>query len=368
METSAKGACDLSVRIMKTADVPTDLYVAIVGVGFIGREHIGALQKVAQHRAVPLDLGSTFLVDIDERRAHDVADLFGWRAGTIDELRDRSPSLVIVATPPAAHAEVVLALADTMCRFLVEKPLAPTPRDALLMAPYAGRIVVGLSQRYIPAVSYMRRAVEEGVVGAISSITAQYELRQVPVESGSNWRLMRKHGLGVLGDIGCHAIDMIQFVSGEAMTPLGASLLQRPAIDPRTLSNEDVAACLFSLERGGIGGLHLNRLSRSCVKPSQSLRIVGERATLEWRRSDLDSVRVERPSSVTVVDASRSDHRHVEGQRPTPWPEQFALQMRDVLKWVSDDVESDTLADFEAGRQTLQIAHDFAALGSADSG
>jgi predicted dehydrogenase len=85
---------------------------------------------------------------------------------------------------------------------------------------------VGFNYRRTPALALARRLVEEGAVGTVRHIRAQY-LQDwiVDPEFPLVWRLQRDvAGSGALGDIGAHIIDLSQFLTGQRLTKVAGHL------------------------------------------------------------------------------------------------------------------------------------------------
>ena len=86
--------------------------------------------------------------------------------------------------------------------------------------------MVGFNYRRTPALAYARRLIEEGAVGTVRHIRAQY-LQDWIVDPDFPlvWRLQKeKAGSGALGDIGAHIIDLSQFLTGQQLTEVAGHL------------------------------------------------------------------------------------------------------------------------------------------------
>ena len=99
------------------------------------------------------------------------------------------------------------------------------------------RAMVGFTYRRVPAVTFLRNLIAEGAVGTINHVRASY--RQdwlVDPEMPLAWRLQKEHaGSGALGDIGAHAIDLAQFVTGLNLAKVSGVIdtivKERPLLD-----------------------------------------------------------------------------------------------------------------------------------------
>ena len=103
--------------------------------------------------------------------------------------------------------------------------------------------MVGFNYRRVPAVALARRLVEQGRIGEIRHVRAQY-LQDwiVDPEFPLVWRLQKERaGSGALGDIGAHIVDMAQFVTGDRLA--GVSALTETFIRERPLPRRRRAGC-----------------------------------------------------------------------------------------------------------------------------
>ncbi len=140
--------------------------------------------------------------------------------------------MVDVCTPGDTHAEIAIAALRAGKHVLCEKPLANTVAEAEQMTDVAReaaangvRSSVGFNYRRVPALAYARQLVDEGRVGEVRHIRAQY-LQDWIVDPDFPlvWRLQKdKAGSGALGDIGAHVIDLASFVTGHRLVGLSAT-------------------------------------------------------------------------------------------------------------------------------------------------
>ncbi len=107
---------------------------------------------------------------------------------------------------------------------LCEKPLANTLAEAEAMAAAAAprpassgvRAMVGFNYRRVPAIALARRLVTDGRIGTLRHVRAAY-LQDWLIDPAVplTWRLQAERaGSGALGDIGAHAVDLAQYLSG----------------------------------------------------------------------------------------------------------------------------------------------------------
>ena len=128
----------------------SDLRVAVVGVGHLGKHHARLLAGIEGTRLVAV-------VDLDMERARAAAGDSGAR--TLTDYRELGDEVdaVTVAAPTELHHEIALAFLQRGIPVLVEKPMTRTlaEADALIAAAAASgaTLAVGHTERHNPAVA-----------------------------------------------------------------------------------------------------------------------------------------------------------------------------------------------------------------------
>ncbi|WP_129113809.1 Gfo/Idh/MocA family protein [Halegenticoccus tardaugens] len=180
--------------------------IAVIGTGFMGRHHAHA---VRDHPSLALET----VVDIDEKRATDVAERYGAsRALTDYETALNGVDAAIVATPESAHAEQALAVLDRDLPLLLEKPIAATVAEAAAVVERAKEIdaTAGVSfvLRYDPAYAAVHEAAVTGELGDLVSLRAKRG-----ITAAESRRIgTRGHPLYYMN---VHDIDAIRWTVGE---------------------------------------------------------------------------------------------------------------------------------------------------------
>ncbi|WP_328709251.1 Gfo/Idh/MocA family oxidoreductase [Microbispora hainanensis] len=224
------------------------LGVGMVGYAFMGRVHSQAWRSVASVFDLPVRPVMAALSGRSPDRTAEAAAMLGWAAVETDwkRLLERDDvQIVDICTPGDSHAEIAIAALAAGKHVLCEKPLANTVAEAEAMAAAAReaaargvRSMVAFNYRRVPAIALARRFVEEGRLGEIRHVRAQY-LQDwiVDPQFPLVWRLQKdKAGSGALGDIGAHIIDTAQFIVGRSLT--GVSALTETFIKERPLAEE----------------------------------------------------------------------------------------------------------------------------------
>ena len=202
------------------------LGVGMVGYAFMGAAHSQAWRNAGAFFDLPLLPAMNVLSGRDTAAAGAVARRFGWGdvVGDWKELLGRDDvQLVDVCTPGDTHAEISIAALEAGKHVLCEKPLANSVAEAEAMVAAAERAaaqgvrsMVGFTYRRVPAIALARRLVQQGRLGTIRHVRAQY-LQDWLADPASplTWRLQRERaGSGALGDIGAHIVDLVQHITG----------------------------------------------------------------------------------------------------------------------------------------------------------
>ncbi|MEV0826772.1 Gfo/Idh/MocA family protein [Nonomuraea rubra] len=220
--------------------------IGMVGYAFMGRTHSQAWRSVDAFFDLPVEPAMVAVAGRSAEATAQAAAKLGWAHAETGwkRLLDRDDVHVIdICTPGDSHAEIALAALAAGKHVLCEKPLANTVAEAEAMAAAAKeaagrgvRSMVALNYRRVPAVALARRFVEEGRLGEIRHVRAQY-LQDwiVDPEFPLVWRLQKdRAGSGALGDIGAHIIDAAEFITGERLT--GVSALTETFVKERPLA------------------------------------------------------------------------------------------------------------------------------------
>ncbi len=219
-----------------------------IGVGFIGAGAFArsvllpefAKQSVASLVRVATAHGLT---------AHDAQRKFGFAAiGTdpAEVLGDPAVHLVCIATRHDAHADLAARALAAGKHVFVEKPLA-IEEDGLRRVEEAARahggvLLVGFNRRFAP----MARAVREALAGR-GPVALTYRVNAGTLPSG-HWLNDPETGGGRIVGEGCHFIDLLSFLTGDARIE---AVRARPLGRPRT-SAED-AAIEIAFAGGSVG-------------------------------------------------------------------------------------------------------------------
>lgn len=298
-----------------SADGRPRLGVGMVGHSFMGAAHSQAWRTAPHFFDLPMRTEMTSVAGRTADSAAAAAARLGWLgsdASWKDLVARDDVDLVDVCTPGDTHAEIAIAALEAGKHVLCEKPLANSVAEAEQMADAADAAaehgvlaMVGFTYRRVPAVQLARRLVEEGRLGTVRHVRAQYlQDWLTDEESPLTWRLDKaRAGSGALGDIGAHVIDLAQFVTGEKVTGVSGLLetfvTERPVAESSAglsgvagtgrgpVTVDDAAAFLARMSGGGLAVFEATRFATG-RKNAIRLEINGSRGSLSFDFEDMN--------------------------------------------------------------------------------
>jgi predicted dehydrogenase len=200
---------------------------------------------------------------------------------------------VAIVTPNHMHAGPAIAFLEAGIHVVCDKPLTVSLAEARRMqaaVQKSGRIFA-LTHNYTgyPLVRRMREMIRDGDLGALRLVQVEYAQDWLtgPTETSGNkqaeWRVdpNRSGAGGALGDIGTHAFNLADFVTGLDLAELSADLTSFG--EGRALDDNVQISMRF---KGGARGA----LWASQVAPGNennlTLRVYGTKGGLNWRQED----------------------------------------------------------------------------------
>ncbi|MCK9795899.1 Gfo/Idh/MocA family oxidoreductase [Isoptericola sp. 4D.3] len=299
---------------MSAPGTPT-LGIGMVGYSFMGQAHSQAWRTAPRFFDLPLAPRMRVVAGRDRDSVRAAAERLGWDESVTSwqELIARDDvDLVDVCTPGDTHAEIAIAALQAGKHVLCEKPLANSVAEAEAMVAAAERAAargvhaaVGFTYRRVPAIQLARRLVEQGRIGEVRHVRAQYLQDWLSDPSTPlSWRLDKeKAGSGALGDIGAHVVDLAQFVTGERLTGVAGMLetfvRERPV--PASFSGlsgeagegtgpvtvDDAAVFFGRLAGGGLATFEATRFAWG-RKNAIRLEVNGTRGSLAFDFEDMN--------------------------------------------------------------------------------
>lgn len=186
--------------------------VAVIGVGNIGFHHARNYSQISNAKLVAVS-------DIDEVRGQAVAEKFGCKFYSDYKvmLKEESIDAISLCLPISLHHVVGMELIHAGKHVLIEKPLAATTKQACELDAAAKSkgmlLTVGHIERFNPAVQELKRRIDAGELGNITSIVTKRVGGMPPQVRDAN----------VIIDLAVHDIDILNYLLGQSPTEVHAA-------------------------------------------------------------------------------------------------------------------------------------------------
>jgi predicted dehydrogenase len=166
----------------------------------------------------------TCVYDLNTATAETLADEYHAKAVTSEDalLEGEDVDAFLICLYPGLHARALLKALPVGKPIYIEKPVATTWEDFALVTQAArdctAPIHVGLGHRYFPVFSTLTQLVQQGKIGDLVSIAANWLTTLAPIETfpggRENWHFREDTG-GELIQHFCHAFDWLRDLGGE---------------------------------------------------------------------------------------------------------------------------------------------------------
>jgi predicted dehydrogenase len=258
---------------------------------------IGAVHRIASRIDDQYELVAGAFSSDPERAEASAADLgvprsyasFAEMAARESRRKDGIEAVAIV-TPNHMHAPVALQFLKRGIHVICDKPLTATLAEAkkLAKAAEASGVVFGLTHNYTgyPMVRQAKAMVEAGDLGEIRLVQVEYAqdwLAEPVSNKQADWRTdpAQTGAGGSTGDIGTHAFNLANFVTGQVPDSLAADL--QSFVPGRRV--DDNAHVMLRYQGGARGMLWCSQVASGCENALR-LRVFGTKAGIEWAQED----------------------------------------------------------------------------------
>jgi predicted dehydrogenase len=200
---------------------------------------------------------------------------------------------VAIVTPNALHYPVARAFLERGFHVLCDKPLTLDVREARELTALVERsgLVFGLTHNYTghPLVRHARELFRNGSMGKVRKVMVEYlqDFLVYPHEQHGQkqalWRVdpSQAGAGGTLGDCGCHAINLLEYVIGPEVTAVCAD---KNTFLPGRVLDEDVNL-LLRLRSGGKGSMTVSQIAAG-EENALTLRIYTDQGAIKWAQEN----------------------------------------------------------------------------------
>ena len=271
---------------------------------------IGAVHRIAAAIDQQVELVCGAFSSDPERSRASGGDLFlppDRCYGTFEEMiakekalpADKRMDFVAIVTPNHMHFPPAKAALEAGFHVLSDKPATLNLAEAKKLAGIVKKTgqLYGLTHNYTgyPLVKQAREMVADGKLGKIRKIVVEYPQGWLATRleaSGQKqaaWRTdpKRSGAAGCIGDIGTHAENLAEYISGLQIEELAADLTS--FVKGRAL--DDDGNVLLRFKGGAKGVLHASQISVG-EENNLNIRIYGEKGGLEWHQNEPNTLLV----------------------------------------------------------------------------
>ncbi len=263
---------------------------------------IGAVHRIAAAMDQQIELVcGAFSSDPEKSRASG-ADLFlppGRCYGSYEEMikseaalpPDERMDFISIVTPNHMHFPPAKAALEAGFHVLSDKPATFDLAESRALAEIVKRtgLLYGLTHNYTgyPLVKEARALIAAGKLGKIRKIVVEYPQGWLATrleasgQKQASWRTdPKKSGAGgCVGDIGTHAENLAEYISGLQISELAADITS--FVKGRKL--DDDVNVLLRFKGGAKGVLHSSQISVG-EENNLNIRVYGEKGGIEWHQ------------------------------------------------------------------------------------
>ncbi len=311
---------------------------------------IGAVHRMAAALDGQIELVCGAFSSDAERSRQSAADLFiapDRAYGSFEEMivterdvpEDRRMDFVSIVTPNHMHYAPARMALDHGFHVVCDKPLCLTLEEAVTLRDqvHTSGLLFALTHNYTgyPMVKQARAMIAEGVFGAIRRIVVEYPQGWLSTflerddQKQAAWRTdpLRAGLAGAMGDIGTHAENLAEYITGLQITELCADL--HTHVDGRML--DDDGSVLLRFSNGARGLLHASQISAG-EENDLRIRVYGEKGSIQWAQQEPNSLIVrwlDRPMQIlrtggSGISSRAQAHTRLPAGHPEGYIEAFA--------------------------------------------
>lgn len=206
---------------------------------------------------------------------------------------------VSIVTPNHLHFAPARMALENGFHVVLDKPMTFDLDEANKLAETVNRsgLLFCLTHTYAgyPMIKEARQQIKEERLGKIRKVYVEYPQGWLSefLEGGENkqasWRTDRKKSgiAGAMGDIGTHAFNMAEYVTGLKVTKICADI--NIVVEGRQL--DDDGAVLLKFNNGASGVLMATQVAAG-EENNIKIRVYGEKGGIEWKQEDANTLLV----------------------------------------------------------------------------
>lgn len=278
---------------------------------------------------------------------------------------DKRMDFVSIVTPNHVHFDPTKAALENGFHVIIDKPIAFNLAEAKAIKKLVDKtgLVLALTHTYTgyPLVKEARDMVKTGKIGKVRKVYVEYPQGWLStfVEGTGNkqasWRTdPSKSGAGgAIGDIGTHAANLAEYITGSNITEINALL--NTVVKGRLL--DDDSSMLVKFENGASGVLLATQVAAG-DENNLNIRVYGEKGGLEWKQEEPNTLVVkwlDKPKEIIRAGwGYLSDIAKKNTRTPSGHPEGYLEAFANIYQSFARAVR-----DHKAGKKIDPAKYDF---------
>jgi predicted dehydrogenase len=271
---------------------------------------------------------------------------------------DERMDFVTICTPNFAHFAPAMMALDKGFHVVIEKPITVSLDEAKQLKKKVEEtgLILCLTHTYTgyPMVKHAKHLVASGALGKIRKIFVSYkqgwlsELSEREGNAQAAWRTdPKKSGKsGVMGDIGTHAFNLAEYITGLEVTEVCAQL--NTIVEGRML--DDDGSVMLKFNNGASGVIVATQVAAG-EENNLSINIYGERGGIEWHQMEPNTVLLKwlgKPAEVlragsTYLSPIAQANCRTPGGHPEGYLEAFGNLYKNFAKTLAARIEGTTV-------------------------
>lgn len=301
---------------------------------------------------------------------------------------DQRVQVISIVTPNHVHFEPTKLALESGFHVILDKPMTFSLEEALELRKVVEKTgkLFCLTHTYTgyPMVKEARQLVASGKLGKIRKVYVEYPQGWLSTfaEGSDNkqasWRTDPKQSgiAGAMGDIGTHAFNLAEYVSGLEVTKLCADI--NIVVEGRKL--DDDGASFLKFNNGASGVLFATQIAAG-EENNIKIRVYGEKGGLEWQQDIANTLLVkwlDRPAEIYrtgggYVSSYAQHNTRTPGGHPEGYLEafanlyhNFALCVKARLEGTAPQPEWQDFPGIEEGVRGMAFIENVIASGKSD--
>jgi predicted dehydrogenase len=272
---------------------------------------------------------------------------------------DQRMDFVTIVTPNFAHYPPAIMALDKGFHVVIEKPITVSLEEAKSLKEKLDEtgLILCLTHTYtgFPMVKQAKELIANGALGKIRKVYVDYKQgwlsrlsEREAGNAGAAWRTdPKKSGKsGVMGDIGTHAFNLAEYITGLKVTQLCADL--NIVVEGRAL--DDDGGVFLKFDNGSSGVLTATQIAAG-EENNLSIRVYGENGGIEWHQQEPNTLIVkwlDKPMEVLragtpFVGSLAKQNQRTPGGHPEGYLEAFGNIYRNFAHTLSARINNTTV-------------------------